>query len=870
MMLRGKRLLEDLDQEIREHIELETRENIDRGMAPEEARYTALRKFGNVTRVKEDARAVWSVVWLEQLLQDVRFTFRLLCNSPAYTAVAILTVALGIGANTAIFSIFYATLLAPFPYPESDQLVVVWSNVDGHRNVVSAGDYLDWKRESHAFQILGAVANDEFNLSTGERPEQIEGSYLTPGFLDQLIGDQPFMGRYTLPEEAEPGKDHVVIITHKLWQRYFARDPNIIGKQVHLNGQPYTVIGVQPPGQPDRLGRQLVVPMAFSPEQLNHDFHWLVVLGRLKPGVTIAQANADLDAVGCRIAEAYPKSTKGWRVNVEPLKNDFLDRDVQIMLKLLQGVVAFVLLIACANVANLLLARGATRQKEIAVRASLGATRQRIFGQFLIESLLMAFIGGALGVALAYVLMKVIVAAMPPFTLLSEADVRMSVPVLLFTLVATILAGVFFGCAPAWHATRINLNEVLKDSGGAVRGSGRHKLRRAFVIAEFALALSLLAGGGLAMHSLWNLEHLDLGYRSDHLLTFDLPEPKGHLTEPLQITSFYQRLIDQIQALPGVTSVSASTDIPLRGRFRMQVQIAGNETADGSRRPTTRFNTVTPQFFKVFEIRMLKGRGFTDQDSAGNAPVAVINQTFARKYLTGVDPLTQHILIEQLIPGVRKFGPQIAWQVVGVYQDVRNGSPEEDYPEVDVPFSQSPWPQAQIALRSAEDPESLKNTLSGIVQSLDPELPVSNVRTMDQILDEMLSGRRFMAVLFGGFAALALVLAAVGIYGVMSFAVAQRTHEIGLRMALGAGRARVFSLILKEGMLLAGVGFVLGLFGAYGIGKVMHGIFFNVAAFDYAAFGAVAAALLLAGLLACFVPAHRATQVDPMQALRQE
>jgi putative ABC transport system permease protein len=870
MMLRGKRLLEDLDQEIREHIELETRENIDRGMAPEEARYTALRKFGNVTRVKEDARAVWSVVWLEQLLQDVRFTFRLLCNSPAYTAVAILTVALGIGANTAIFSIFYATLLAPFPYPESDQLVVVWSNVDGHRNVVSAGDYLDWKRESHAFQILGAVANDEFNLSTGERPEQIEGSYLTPGFLDQLIGDQPFMGRYTLPEEAEPGKDHVVIITHKLWQRYFARDPNIIGKQVHLNGQPYTVIGVQPPGQPDRLGRQLVVPMAFSPEQLNHDFHWLVVLGRLKPGVTIAQANADLDAVGCRIAEAYPKSTKGWRVNVEPLKNDFLDRDVQIMLKLLQGVVAFVLLIACANVANLLLARGATRQKEIAVRASLGATRQRIFGQFLIESLLMAFIGGALGVALAYVLMKVIVAAMPPFTLLSEADVRMSVPVLLFTLVATILAGVFFGCAPAWHATRINLNEVLKDSGGAVRGSGRHKLRRAFVIAEFALALSLLAGGGLAMHSLWNLEHLDLGYRSDHLLTFDLLEPKGHLTEPLQITSFYQRLIDQIQALPGVTSVSASTDIPLRGRFRMQVQIAGNETADGSRRPTTRFNTVTPQFFKVFEIRMLKGRGFTDQDSAGNAPVAVINQTFARKYLTGVDPLTQHILIEQLIPGVRKFGPQIAWQVVGVYQDVRNGSPEEDYPEVDVPFSQSPWPQAQIALRSAEDPESLKNTLSGIVQSLDPELPVSNVRTMDQILDEMLSGRRFMAVLFGGFAALALVLAAVGIYGVMSFAVAQRTHEIGLRMALGAGRARVFSLILKEGMLLAGVGFVLGLFGAYGIGKVMHGIFFNVAAFDYAAFGAVAAALLLAGLLACFVPAHRATQVDPMQALRQE
>jgi putative ABC transport system permease protein len=871
MMLRGKRLLDDLDQEIREHIELETRENIDRGMAPEEARYAALRKFGNVTRVKEDARAVWSVVWFEQLMQDVRFAVRLLCKSPAYTAVAILTVALGIGANTAIFSIFYATLLAPFPYPQPDQLVVVWSNVDGNRRSVSTGDYLDWKRESKVFQTLGAVYGDEFNLSTGERPEQIEGSYLTPGFLDQLIGDKPFLGRYVLPEEAQPGKDHVVIITHKLWQRYFTSDPNIVGKQVHLNGEPYTVIGVQPPGQPDRLGRQLVVPMAFSPEQMNHDFHWLVVLGRLKPGVTIAQANADLDGVARHIAEAYPKSNKGWRVKVEPLKNDFLDRDVQIMLQLLQGVVAFVLLIACANVANLLLARGATRQKEIAVRASMGASRQRIFGQFLIESLLMALIGGALGVALAYVLMKSIVASMPPYTLLSETDVRMSVPVLVFTLAATLLAGVFFGCAPAWHATRINLNEVLKESGGALRGSGRHGMRRAFVIAEFALALSLLAGGGLAMHSLWNLEHLDLGFRSDHLLTFDLPVMRGHLTEPLQITSFYRQLIDQIQALPGVISVSASTGIPLGGRgFGMPVQIAGNETEDLSRRPAARFNMVTAQFFKVFEIRMLKGRGFTDQDSAGNAPVAVINQTFERKYLTGLDPLTQHVLVEQLIPGVTKFGPQIAWQVVGVYQDIRNGGPDEDLPEIDVPFSQSPWPQARIAVRSAEDPEFLSKSLTGIVQSLDPELPLSNVQTMDQILDEMLSGRRFMAFLFGGFAAVALVLAAVGIYGVMSFTVAQRTHEIGLRMALGAGRGRVFSLILKEGMFLAGVGFVLGLFGAYGIGKAMHGIFFNVAAFDYAAFGAVAAALLLAGLLACFIPAHRATQVDPMQALRQE
>lgn len=307
----GKRLLEDLDQEIREHIELETQDNISRGMSPDEARYAAMRKFGNVTRVKEDARGVWIPIWIEQFLQDIRYAFRLLHKSRAYTIVAILTIALGIGATTAIFSIFYATLLAPFPYPKSDQLVVVWSTGNGHKRQVSTGDFLDWQRDSQVFQILGAVRGDEFNLSSSARPEQIEGSYLTPGFLDQLIGDKPFMGRYVLPEEAVPGKDHVVIITHKLWQRYFAGDPNILNKQVHLNGQPYTVIGVQPPGQPDRLGRQLVVPLAFTPEQMNHDVWWLVVLGRLKPGVTLAQANADLDRIARHDAELYPED-KGW------------------------------------------------------------------------------------------------------------------------------------------------------------------------------------------------------------------------------------------------------------------------------------------------------------------------------------------------------------------------------------------------------------------------------------------------------------------------------------------------------------------------------------------------------------------------------
>jgi putative ABC transport system permease protein len=809
---------------------------------------------------------------MANFLRDTRFGFRLLRKNPGFAAVAIFALALGIGANTAIFSIFYATLLAPFPYPQPDQLVVLWSSMGGHRNGVSAGDYLDWKRDSKVFQILGAVSGDQFNLSAGvERAEQVEGDYLTPGFLDQLIGDKPFLGRYLLPDDAVPGKDHVVIITHKLWEKHFGADPNIIGKQIHLNGELYTVIGVQPPGQPDRLDRQLVVPLVFTPDQTNHDFRWLVILGRMKPGVTLAQANADMDTVARHLAEDYPKSNKGWGVSVVPLTNEFLNPDTKKGLPLLLGAVGFVLLIACANVANLLLARGAARQREVAVRASVGASRRQIFTQFLIESLALASVGGVLGVGLAWMLMKAIVASMPPYTLLSEADVRMSVPVLLFTVVTVMLAGVLFGCAPALRAARMNLNEVLKEGGGSARSTGRHGLRRALVIAEFALALSLLAGGGLAIHSLWNLAHVDLGFRSDHLLTFDLPVTKGRLTDAVQITTFYRQLLEKIQALPGVTSVSACEGGPLQGvRFGMPFQIAGKEVTDMAQRPVAGFNMVSPDFFKVFGIRMAQGRALNDQDIAGGVQVAIVNEDFAKKFFAGVDPLSQRVLVEQLVPGVTKYGPPVAWQIVGVYQEVRNGRREQDFPEIDVPFWQSPWPQARIAVRAAVQPENLTRSIAGIVQSMDPDLPLGTPRTMDQIMDQSLSPQRFTAGLFAGFAAIALLLAAVGIYGVMSFAVAQRTHEIGLRMALGADQGRVLALILKEGMILAGVGLALGLFGAYGVGKVMHGLLYNVAVFDFAAFGAVAAALLLAGLLACFIPAHRATLVDPMQALRQE
>ena len=809
---------------------------------------------------------------MRNIWRDLCFGFRLLLRKPGFTFAALLALAIGIGANTAIYSIFYAQIVADFPYPHPEQLVVLWSSLGGRKDGASAGDFLDWKQQSKAFQVLGAVRGATFNLSLGDKPQQVQGDYLTPGFLDKLIGDRPFMGRYFSDEEGAPGKDQVVIITHKLWQSYFASDPQIIGKQIHLDGKLYTVIGVQPPGQPDRLVRQIVVPFVFGPEVINHDVRWFVVLGRLRPGVTIAQANAEMDAVARHIAEVYPKSNKGWGVSVEPLKNDFLDPAVRAGLWILMAAVGFVLMIACVNVANLLLARGATRQREVALRASVGASRARIFTQFLLESLALASIGGALGLALASGLLKVILAMMPPNMLLSEADVRLSLPVLLFTFGAAVLAGILFGCAPAWQATRLDLNEVLKE-GGQSLVLGRNTLRRSLVVVEFALALTLLAGGGIALHGLWNLAHADVGFPTDHLLVCGLPVPDGQLKGAEQVNSFYRQILSKIQALPGIESASVATGTPPYGAgMGMPFQIAGRANIDDpSAQPGTQFGSVTPTYFQTYGMHLNEGRFLTEEDREGSVPVAVVNETFVKKFLSGVDPLGQRLRVAQMVPGVAKFGAQVEWQIVGVYRDIPDrGLREEIFPEMLVPFAQSPWPRAAIAVRSRIEPETLTKSIAAAVQSVDPNLPLAFVRTMDQLLAESRSEDRFHAVLFGIFAAIALVLAALGIYGVMSFAVAQRTHEIGLRMALGAGQDRVLAQIMREGMALALVGLALGLGGAMSVGRVMRGMWYQVGTIDVPAFSAVSLVLLASALLACYVPARRATQVDPMKALREE
>jgi putative ABC transport system permease protein len=474
-------------------------------------------------------------------------------------------------------------------------------------------------------------------------------------------------------------------------------------------------------------------------------------------------------------------------------------------------------------------------------------------------------------VALAYALMRVILGTMPAYTLPSEADVRLSLPVLLVTFAACLLSGVLFGSVPAWQAARQNTSETLKEGGRAL-GGARHRLRLGLVVLEFALALTLLSGGGLAIHSLLNMSTVDLGFQTERLLTFSLPVPDGKLSGPEQVTSFYEQLIARVQALPGVVSASVSTGMPVAGTsFGMPFTIVGKPVKDPGQRPGAGFQMVTPEYYRTFGIRMSKGRTFTEQDRAGTVPVAIVNDVFVSRYFKNVDPLTQRLVVEQLIPGVTKLGPAIEWQIVGVYKNVRNAGPKDDgFPQIDVPFWQSPWPGAVMAVRTAGAPASIQQSVAAAVRASDPDLPMADVKTMEQLVHESMAGDRFTTVLFASFAAVALALAAVGIFGVMSFVVAQRTHDIGLRMALGAGRGRVLAEVLREGMITAFVGVAVGTAGAYGVGRAMQGMVYGVGRFDLPAFAVVVVTLLGAALLACVVPARRAASVDPMVALRQE
>jgi putative ABC transport system permease protein len=806
---------------------------------------------------------------MSALKQNISFAIRTLLKNKGFTITAVLTLALGIGATTAIFSVVYA-VFEPMPYPKADQLVMVWAKTPGGRNAVPAGDFLEWKRRTTSFADMNGWTGTSFNVATEDRPEQISGARCTPGFF-AMRGLPLLLGRNFLPEEGEPGRDHVVIISNNVWSKYFNSNRDLIGKPIRMNGEFYTVVGVLPPGLHDRLSSQIWVPMSFRPEDITHDTNFMPVMARLKDGVTIDQAQAEMNGIAAQLQSESPKTNANRGVSVEPLHLNFVTDSTRRNLWLLLGAVGFLLLIGCVNVANLLLARGTSRQKEIAVRAALGASRPRLFAQFLTESLVLAALGGALGVFLARTIVDAITLVMPPVGTMipSEADIRISIPVLLFTIGVTTVAGLLFGTAPAWQATRVDLNEILQLGGRSGSRGLKRNAFRALIVAEFSLALTLLATGGLALRGFWNLNRIDLGIQTDNVLTFRLPVPDRRLDGPDQIRSYYAQMLERIQTLPGVTKAALTTGVPGRGagngtRFTIVGQPVNPEARLG-----TAVRMVSPEYVDTLGIQMVSGRNITAQDTTNSVHVATVNEHFVKQYLAGADPLTQRISFAEFVPGAPR-GKPIEWQIVGVYHNLRGAGFREDFPEINIPFAQSPWPQASIALKTSGDPKTVIKSVTAAVNSVDPDMPIAGVWTIDEIVSEALAIDRFSAVLFASFGALGLILAAVGIYGVMAFAVAQRTHEFGVRMALGAQRSRVISMVLKEGTVLAILGTMIGLGGGYLVGRAMQSTLYGVDAFDVRAFIGVSALLLAAALLACWFPAWRASRVEPLEALRYE
>ena len=807
-----------------------------------------------------------SVLW-----SDLRFALRGLMKARGFSIAAIAALALGIGPNTAIFSVVYATLLAPLPFPEPHQLVMVWSKTPkGDRSAVSPGDYLVWKETAKSFQYLEPLSPRPFNLSTIDEPLRVRARRVTPDG-HRMLGEAVALGRDFQPGDDQPGKNQIVLLSNRLWRTGYAADPAIVGRDVRMDGRPYTVIGVLPPGPSDRLPADLWMPLTFEPAEMNnHAARRLLLMGRLKKGVTIEQAQHEMTSIAAELAQRVPKSNEGFSVSVEPLQNNFLNPDTRTTLWLLLAAVGFVVAIACVNVANLLLARGSVREREMAIRASLGASRTRVVRLVLTESLVVAAAGGMLGILSAAWLLQALLAVIPRGMLPSEADPQLSVPVLLFALLTTTVCGLLFGSAPAWQASQVDLNETLKQSGRTSAGSGRRRLRQALVVVELALAVTSLAGAGLAIHSFWNRTQVDLGVRTDSTLTFSLPVTRERLNSKERIEAFYRDLVARLRTVPRVAHASVSTGLPVGTPFGGPFHLVGTPACDATTCPTTGVRMVSPDFLQTFGGTIVRGRAFTDNDRAGSVRVALVSQLFADRYLRDVDPLAQRIELNEA-GSPPTLAPQIEWEIVGVYHTINNSQELGDVsrPEVMLPFWQSPSLDAAVAVRTAGNPNSVRQDVAAAVRTIDPDLPLVSVRTMTEIVRERMASDRLNAVLYGGLATVALLLAAVGVYGVMAFSIVQRTPEIGVRMALGAGQAQVRRQILREGATLCACGLMLGLGGAYALGRAMQSTLFGTGPMNVPVLLAVSVVLLTAALLACYVPARRASALDPMIALRQ-
>ncbi|HEX8146863.1 MAG TPA: ABC transporter permease [Pyrinomonadaceae bacterium] len=869
-LLQRERVERDLDEELEAYLEMLVEAKVAAGLKPQEARRSALIELGGVDQVKESVREVRVGHFLGTVWQDMRYGVRTLVKSPAFTVVAVLSLALGIGANTAIFGVVNSILLRPLPYPEPERIVAVWhtppqeSFPGADRFSVSPGNYLDWKEQSRAFEQMAIYQYAGLSLSAGADPVPVTGAAVSSDFFS-VLRTQVNKGRTFFPEEEQPGREQAVVLGHGLWQRAFGADPNLIGRTVNLNSRSYTVVGIMPAGFEFPAGAELWVPLAWDGEERQtRAIHDYLVIARLKRDASLAQAQAEMSTISSRLEQQYPEANKGWGAVVIPLKEDMVG-DVRPALLVLFSAVGFVLLIACANVANLMLARGANRRKEIALRIALGATRGRIVRQLLCESVLLAAIGGLLGLLLAGwggpLLVRLSAGSLP-----NSGEVSVDSWALGFTLLVSLVAGVLAGVAPALQFSKHEISETLKQgSGRGGGGSVRQRTRKALVVCEVALSLILLVGAGLMIRSFWKLQNVDPGFDTADTLTMSVGLPPTRYAEPQQQLAFHDRVLEQLAALPGVVAVGSTTTLPLTGGgSRQPFTVEGRPAPPVSEQPLAQTRYVSPDYFRAMGIPLRQGRPFEDRDREGAPQVVIISEAMARRFWPGQNPLGQRLTASFHL----KQGPR---EVVGVVGDVKsNGLDDDAAATMYLPFRQAPRPWITFVARTADDPQGFIQPASKAVYAVDKEQALRRVRTMEQVLTESLSGRRFNMTLLITFAGLALVLAAVGVYGVMNYSVMLRRRELGIRIALGARTLDVLRLVLGQGLALTLLGVGVGMAGAYALTRLMASLLYGVTATDFLTFGSVSGVIIAVGLLASFVPARRAAKVDPLIALRSE
>ena len=863
-----------LDEEIRFHVDQQAEKNIGKGMTPAEARRQALVRFGGLERVKEYTRDEFRTPLLEDVARDLRYGARSLLRAPGFTIVATLTLALGIGANTAIFSVVNTVLLKPLTYREPDRIAFVWernTTIGKDRDLVAPPNYLDWKAQNSVFDALGAYRVNGFALTGAGEPESVTAITVSAS-LFRVLGVDALVGR-TFNEDEETRKDRVVVLRHDFWQRRFGGDRSLVGKSITLTGAPFTVVGVMPPGFqfPDGNPGDLYSPLLFAPIELGgRRTHSLTVLGRLKDGVSIDAASANMSAIAQGIAAADQGSNPETSLVGA---HDLLVEDVRLGLLVLLGTVGFVLLIACANVANLLLVRASARRGEMAMRAALGAGRRRLIRQLLTESVLLAVIGSALGLLVAWSVLGLLVRISPP-DLPRIDQVGLDITVLMFVTVVTLLAGIGFGVVPALQASGANLVDATQES--RVR---RQRGRSALVVAEVALSLVLLAGAGLMIRSFVKVQNLDLGFQAENVLTAQIflpgnryPVDQGQFrptasgVTPPQLSkpaAFYAQLMESLKDTPGLESIGAVSSLPLNPvgiDYDLPIIVQGRPRPRVGDEPQADFRIATPDYFPTMRIALKSGRLFTEFDGPDTAPVVIINETMASQMFPGEEPIGQRLLL---------YGKPR--EIIGVVASVKHhGFSRDPRPEMVVPNRQFQLGGMTIVARSRIDPSILGATIARAVHAIDPALPLSRVQTMEEFESASVAQPRFTALLLAGFALLAMTLALVGVYGVMAYIVSQRRREIGVRMALGAERPDVVWMVVRHGVALAGIGIAIGLAGAAAGTRLIERLLFGVSATDPISLLGAAAALGIASLAATCVPAFRAARVAPVTALRSE